>query len=124
MPSLNAHADIVRDWSLLLDAAERSPEVQPEVEKERQRVAQSLTEVQALKARQDELTALRQEVTQQLRTAVAQGKDAAMQFRAVLKAKLGLRNERLVHFKVAPLRKRPRKRLPVEKPTDGEATGS
>ena len=123
MPSLTSHADIVRDWKMLLDASERSPEVLPEVEKERERLAQRLAEVQAFKARQDELTALRQQVTQQLQAAVTQGKEAAMQFRAVLKGKFGPRNERLVHFKVAPLRRRPR-RLVVEKPTDGEVTGS
>lgn len=123
MPSLTSHADIIRDWMMLLDASERSPEVLAELEKERERLTQRLAEVHALKARQDELTALRQEVTQQLQAAVAQGKEAAMQFRAVAKGKFGPRNERLVHFKVAPLRKRPRK-LVVGKPTDGEVTGS
>lgn len=124
MPSLRSHADVIRDWMMLLDSADRSPEVLAELEKERERLAQRLTEVQALKARQDELTALRQQVTQQLQTAVTLGKEAAMQFRAVVKGKFGPRNERLVHFKVAPLRKRPRKLVVVvEKPTDGEVTG-
>jgi len=114
MPSLNAFADIVRDWESLLDAAERSPEIQPGIEVERQAVAQGLAEVRSLKARQDELTALRQQVTQQLKAAIARGKELAIQLRAVAKAKLGPRNERLVHFNMVPLRKRQRK--PVEKP--------
>ena len=120
MPSLNAFADIIRDWEMLLDAAERSPEVLPGIEVERQAVEQVLAEVRALKARQDELTALRQQVTQQLKAAVVRGKDAAMQLRAVVKAKFGLRNERLVHFKVAPIRRRTRRRADEEKPPDGE----
>jgi hypothetical protein len=87
---------------------------------ERQSVAQLLAEVRFLKARQDELTALRQQVTQQLKSAVARGKEAAMQLRAAAKAKFGPRNERLVHFKVAPLRRRVRRRTDEEKPPDGE----
>ncbi|HYU35280.1 MAG TPA: hypothetical protein VEW48_24265 [Thermoanaerobaculia bacterium] len=118
MPSFNAFADVNRDLELLLDAAERSPEIQAGIEVERQAVAEVLADVRSLKARQDELTALRQQVTQQLKAAIARGKDAAMQLRAVVKAKFGPRNERLVHFKMAPLRKRPRK--PVEKPVPEE----
>ena len=124
MPSLNAFADIIRDWEMLLDAAERSPEVLAGIDLERQAVAQLLAEVRLLKARQDELTALRQQVTQQLKDAVARGKDAAMQLRAVVKAKFGLRNERLVHFKVAPIRRRTRRRADEEKPPDGEVSAA
>lgn len=114
MPSLNTYADVVRDWRMLLDAAERSPEVKEEVEKERLGVERALGEVQVLKARQDELTALRQQITQELKTSIARGKESAIQFRAILKAKFGPRNERLVHFKVAPIR--PRRRRLVETP--------
>lgn len=117
MPSPNSHADVIRDWMLVLEATERSPEVQAEVEKERLKVAQLLAEVQTLKARQVELTALRQQATQQLKATVVQGKEAVMQFRAILKAKFGPRNERLVQFNMAPLRKRSRK-LVEKKPTD------
>jgi hypothetical protein len=120
MPNLNAFADIIRDWEMLLDAAERSPEVLPGIEVERQLVAQLLAEVRFLKARQDELTALRQQITQQLKDAIARGREAAMQLRAVVKAKFGPRNERLVHFKVAPIRRRVRRRADEEKPPDGE----
>ncbi|HKH48868.1 MAG TPA: hypothetical protein VKM72_29730 [Thermoanaerobaculia bacterium] len=112
MPSLNTYADVVRDWRMLLDAVERSPEVKEEVEKERLGVERALGEVEALKARQDELTALRQQVTQELKASVVRGKESAIQFRAILKAKFGPKNERLVHFKVAPIRPR---RMVVEK---------
>jgi hypothetical protein len=120
MPSLNSFADIIRDWELLLDAAARSPEVQKGIEEERQIVEQVLAEVKTLKARQDELIALRQQVTQQLKETVVRGKEAAIQLRAVVKAKFGPRNERLVHFKVAPLRRRVRKRVDGEKPPPEE----
>jgi len=114
MPSLNTYADVVRDWRMLLDAVERSPEVKEEVEKERLGVEKALGEVEALKARQDELTALRQQVTQELKASVVRGKESAIQFRAILKAKFGPKNERLVHFKVAPIRPRARRTV-VEK---------
>ncbi len=87
-------------------------------------MAQLLAEVRGLKARQDELTALRQQVTQQLKEAVARGKEAAIQLRAVVKAKFGPRNERLVQFKMAPLRKRPRKQQPVFKKPAVELPGN
>jgi hypothetical protein len=109
MPNLNSHADVVRDWERLLDAVLRSPEVQAGVETERVSVEQWLLRVRDLKARQDELSALRQGVTQELKAAVTSGKEAAIQLRAILKAKFGPRNERLVHFNMAPLRKRVRR---------------
>jgi hypothetical protein len=118
MPSLNSYADITRDWTRLLDAAARCPEISAEIDRERQVMQQALADVQVLKARQDELTALRQEATQQLGEILKRGKDAAIQLRAVVKAKLGPRTERLVQFDVAPLRKRTRKT--GEKPPDGE----
>jgi hypothetical protein len=122
MASINSYADIVRDWTGLLEAAERNPDVQPSVEAERQSLAQALTEAQSLKARQDELTALRQEGTQQLNAVLTRGKETAMRVRAVVKGKIGPRSERLVHFNVAPLRRRTRKA--AAKPPDGEPTGT
>lgn len=121
MPS--AFADYLRDWTLLLDAAQRSPEVADGIETERKSLANALEQVTTLKARQDELTALRQQVTQELKAALVHGKDAAIQFRAVVKAKFGPRTERLVHFNMVPIRKR-RKKAEGEKPTDGEVASS
>jgi pantothenate synthetase len=109
MSSINSHPDIIRDWEGLLEAAERNPDVQPSIEEERQSLVKSLAEVQEIKARQEQLTALRQEATQQLAAAVTRGKEAAIRIRSMVRGKIGPKNERLVHFKVAPLRKRPRR---------------
>jgi hypothetical protein len=118
MSSINSYADIFRDLEGLLDAVERSPdEVQASIEPERQSLALSLTNLQSIKARQEELTALRQEATQQLKVAVTQGKELAIRVRSVVRGKIGPRNERLVHFKVAPIRKRPRKPTVIVEPT-------
>jgi uncharacterized protein YhaN len=126
MPSAKAQDAVIRDLEELGEADDRSPETQQELAKERQGVDTSLTGMKTLKARQQELKALRQEVTQQLNAAFARGKDAAITYRSAVRAKIGPRNERLVHFKVAPLRKRPRKQkvVFVVKPPDGEASGS
>jgi len=123
-----SYAGRMNDWKGLLEAVERNPDVQPSLEAERQTLAQSLAEAEGLKARQDELTAQRQEVTQLLKASLERGKDVAMRVRAITKGKVGPRSEKLVHFKVAPLRKRTRKSQTVKgkkgevKTTDGEGS--
>jgi hypothetical protein len=124
MPNINSQALLIRHLEGLVDAAERSPEVKEQIEPEFKTLEASLLNLRTLKARQEELTALRQEITQQLTAAMVQSKESGIRFRAAVKAKLGPRNERLVHFKVAPLRKRPRKPVLVVKPLDGETSGT
>lgn len=129
MRKVNSQADVMADWAELLDAVKSKPDLQPAVDAESQALAQSLTEVQGLKARQNEMEALRQEATQKLNDAVAKGKETAIKIRSVLRGKVGPKSELLVHFKIAPLRKRPRKpgQQTVKKPgggAPGETPGS
>src|SRR4029077_9697384 len=124
MPSPKSQADVMADWEELLDAVQKNPDLQPSVETERQSLAQSLTDVQTLKNRQNELRGLRQEVTQQLGVAIEQGKDTALKVRSVVKGKVGPKNERLVHFNIAPIRKRPRKPKPVVPPVETPSGGA
>jgi hypothetical protein len=77
-----------------------------------------LAQIQGLKTRQNELRGLRQEVTQQFKAAVAEGNETAIKVRSVVKGKIGPKNERLVRFKISPLRKRPRK-AKVNEPAGG-----
>ena len=100
------------------------PEVQPTVDTDRQSLAQSLTTVQGLKARQNQLQGLRQEVTQQLAAELTKGKETAIKIRSMTRGKIGPKSERLVHFKIAPLRKRPRKAKQVVKKPAEEAPGA
>lgn len=116
MSSINSYAYTVNDWEGLLEASLRTPELLASLEPERQFLVESLAEVQGLKAQQLELTALRQEATQKLQEAMRRGKDVAIRVRAVVRGKVGPRNERLVHYNVAPLRKRPRKAKETEPP--------
>ncbi len=124
MSKVSSQADVMADWDELLQAVQANPDLQPAVEAERQALTQSLTEVQGLRARQNEASAIRQESTQQLRDAVTKGRETAIKIRSVLRGKVGPKNERLVHFKIAPLRKRPRKpKQEVKKPA-GETPGA
>jgi hypothetical protein len=120
MGNVNSQADVMADWESLLQAIQSNPDLQPVVDAERQSLAQSLTEVQGFKAHQNEMTALRQEATQKLNDAVEKGKETAIKIRSVVRGKIGPKSERLVHFKIAPLRKRPRKAgLTAKKPVGG-----
>ena len=118
MSSINSQADVMTDWKGLIEASDRSPEVLQLVAPERQALGESLVEVETLKARQMELTAQRHEVTQQLKDAITRGKVIAIQIRSMARGKIGPLNERLVHFRVAPIRPRSRKRI-LPKPDDG-----
>jgi hypothetical protein len=123
MSNVNSQADVMADWVDLMQAIQSDPEVQPALDTDRQTLAQSLTNVQGLKARQNELQGLRQEVTQQLTAEVAKGKETAIKIRSMVRGKIGPKSERLVHFKIAPLRKRPRKTAQTVKKPAGGASG-
>ena len=120
MSSVNAHADVALDWKGLLDSTETSPDLLSSVVTERELLAGHLGNFHVLKARQQELTAQRQEITQQLEEVIARGKEVAVTIRSVLRGKVGPWNERLVHFKIAPIRRRPRKPVDLngKKPAD------
>jgi hypothetical protein len=123
VPAPTSYADLITHWTQLLEAANRSPEMKVGIEDERTALESVLAEVIALKARQDELTAFKQETTQNLVGAVKRGKDIALRFRSIARAKVGPHNERMVLFNVAPIRKRGRRPV-VEEPTDGGTPGA
>ncbi|HEY4591990.1 MAG TPA: hypothetical protein VIJ61_06250, partial [Thermoanaerobaculia bacterium] len=93
MSKVNSHADVMADWEELLQAVQSDPEVQPTVDADRQVLAQSLTTLQGLKARQNELKGLRQEVTQQLKDTVAKGRETAIKIRSMTRGKIGPKSE-------------------------------
>jgi hypothetical protein len=123
MPSKNSYPVLINDFEELIAATDKTPDLLPSIEPERQVLAQVLAEVQSLRARQKELTALKQRATQQLREAMSRGKEATIQIRSVLRGKVGHKNELLVQFKVAPARKRRRKPEEEEEP-NGENPGT
>jgi hypothetical protein len=124
MASKNSFASLLTDFQELLTAVEKHPEVQPSMEAQRQGMVQALADVQTVKARQAELIALKQAATQQLKAAVAKAKESAIQVRSMVKGQIGPKDEVLVHFNVAPLRKRTRKPKEEVKKPNGENPGT
>jgi DNA-directed RNA polymerase alpha subunit len=124
MPSKNSYPVLITDFEELLAAVDLTPNLQPSIEVERQALAQFLVEIQSLRARQAELTALKQQATQQLKAVIEKTKEAAVKVRSMVKAKIGPKDEVLVHFKVAPQRKRPRKAKQEVKEPNGENPGT
>jgi predicted RNA-binding protein len=78
----------------------------PDISAERQILEQSLAFAEEAKGRQDAAKGDRQLATQQVKTALARAKDAAIQIQKAAVFKLGPRNEKLASFLVAPLRQR------------------
>ena len=106
MPSTGNYAKVVQDWSQILAATEEHANKMTDVTAEREELEQILQKAQEAKARQESSTAARQVATQELKGLLAQGNDVAMRLRFAAKLKLGPRNEQLVQFGAAPLRKR------------------
>ena len=122
MPNVNSFADVTLDWEGLLAALREHPDLWNLLEPERLDLENDLTLVRNLKARQEAYKAGRQEMTQQIKAVVDRGRGKAIAIRAVAKGKIGFRNERLVHFKVAPVRTRKRKPVvEIQPPSEGPA---
>jgi hypothetical protein len=103
---VSSYSDLIREWERLLSAVLLNALSLPSAEVFRVSLAEILPKVKDAKARQDALQADRQAVTQELEGLIAQGKEISIRLRGVARADLGPRNEQLVHFGVAPLRKR------------------
>jgi len=116
MPIATSYPDTVEDWEGLLTSARNNTDKLPDISRHTAALEQMLAQTKEMKALQHSHTAARQEATQQLKKLMAQGRELAIRLRAVVKGEIGPMNERLVQFKVAPLRKRPRKT--AEKPPE------
>jgi hypothetical protein len=123
MPDITSFAGTLQDWEGLLAALKEQPDLQVILEAERLALEKDLAEARLLKARQEAQIAGRQELTQQIKALVAHGREVAITIRSVARGKIGYRNERLVHFRVAPVRKRARKTAVVTPPA-GEPTNT
>ena len=98
----------LRDWEELLSAVVDNTESLKEAEDLRVLLEQLMTQARALKARQDSFTANRQRLTQELGKVLVEGREVAMRIRGLVKFRLGPKNEQIVQFGMAPLRKRSR----------------
>jgi len=122
MPNLNSYADLTRDWRKLIDGYNDNATVMAPAEPQVIALKQTLEQTQELKATQDSYAANRQQSTQELLELFKVGREQARQLRAMAKALLGTKNERLVQFEVAPIRSRSRsKDTPAEPPVEPPA---
>jgi hypothetical protein len=106
MSSINGFGDIVTDWRNVLSAYEYHAELLDAAAEDRDLLERLLQNAERLKGEQDRLRGDRQLATQQLNATIVQGKDAAIRIRSLARSKLGHKNERLVQFRVAPVRPR------------------
>jgi hypothetical protein len=116
MSNNGSYADLVQDSERLLRGFEDNAEVLAAAEPQRNALDNSLGRLQNVKARQDSFAAQRQQSTQELDQLMLQVREDARRLRGMVKGLLGTKNERLVQFKVAPIRSRPRLPLPEPPP--------
>jgi hypothetical protein len=76
----------------------------------------ALGKIRMLNARRSTLVADKQKATQDLKAAVAEALNLAIDVRAIIRGEVGARSEKLVEFGVTPLRKRSRKAKPAGEP--------
>lgn len=117
MPNNSSYADIIRDWEKLLASVQGDASTLPSAESHRLALQQTLDQIKTQKTRQDTLQATRQETTQDLNNLIVQGREQVIRLRGVVRAEVGPKNERLVQFGVAPLRKRSRRTTTPTTPT-------
>jgi hypothetical protein len=90
---------------LLVALAENAATL-PDVTVERHGLEVALTAAEVAKNRQDAAVGNKQLATQELQSALASAKDAAIRLQSAARFALGPRSEKLVVFQVKPLRKR------------------
>jgi hypothetical protein len=116
MPGLTEYGKIFRDWEGLLGAAEKRAALLPGADDLKAALVGHLTKARELKLKQEGFDGDKKETTEQLRSVVKQGRDAASMLRAFVKGRIGLRTEVLKEFGVSPTRSRKRAKSPEEPP--------
>jgi hypothetical protein len=105
MPKISTYGDAITDLIRLLGAAEENAVQLPDITVIKLELGNVLNLAHDAKLRQDLHGSERQRATQDLKDALARGRDAAIQIRSAARLALGARNPKLVQFRVSPLRK-------------------
>ena len=113
MPIINTQSDTIVDAEELLAAVAANLSQLPNIEEHRAPLELVLGRIKGLRTVQKTLAADRQKVTQELKAAYREARDLTIQLRGAIRAKIGVRSEKLVEFKVPPLRSRPRRSKPA-----------
>jgi hypothetical protein len=116
MPTDNSYRTAIPSWEETLAACIQHAEKLPDLTAEITALGGFLNQAKALRLQQDSATATRQVATQELRQVIKDGQEVARRIRDAAKFKIGQRSERLVQFKVKPLRPHARKAATAEKP--------
>lgn len=112
--SNNSYNDTTGDWVGLLAATHEHDEALPDIERHRSALEQHLDKTRLLKGRQESAQAAKQRATQELSSALTEGRELAIRLRGAVKANLGPKNEQLVQFGMTPQRKRSRRKKSPE----------
>jgi len=118
MGSTNSFADVVLDWEDVLVACRNNAEVMRSAEPLRLELERILGTARDAKGRKEAAIALKQQLTQELKQVLKDGREVARRLRGAAKAQLGTKNEALVEFKARPIRDRKgrRKKTPETPP--------
>jgi len=116
MPGITDYGKLFRDWEGLLGAAEKRAAALPGADDLKAALAGHLAKARDLKLKQEGFDGDKKETTEQLRSVVKDGRDAASMLRAFVKGRLGLRTEVLKEFGVQPTRSRKRAKTPEDQP--------
>jgi hypothetical protein len=108
-----SHADFVTDWETLLKNVSDAAAELPNMDAYKGPLEQVLTQTMSTIAQSHATRGVKQQGTKDLRGLIVQGKDAAAQLRAAVKAHFGPRSERLLQFGMTPIRPRKKKKEPA-----------
>jgi len=100
----SSFADVYTDVQKLLLAATANAEAIPELATAKAELERLFTELQDLSVRRDNINAEKQALSQRLKTVKLLAREKSSELRSFLRFKLGMRNEKLVEFKVPPRR--------------------
>lgn len=117
MPTKSSLADTMLEAEQALASVVSNADLLPSVEKYRAPLEEAVTELKGLSTRQQTLIADKQKVTQDLKAAARRVKDLLIHLKAAVRSDIGPRSEKLVEFKIAPLRPRSRKAKASDKAT-------
>jgi hypothetical protein len=120
--------DKVADLRGLSARAAENASSLPDITAEKEALDKSLELFDEARTQQKIHEAEKQKATQDMKTALDRGKEAARQIRLATKFRLGARNEKLVLYNVAPLRTNAGRKAavlqPPEEPKGGNPSGT
>lgn len=116
MPNKSSLADLILEADQALAASAANAGMLPSIEKYRAPLEEATKGLKVLSTLQQTLIADKQKVTQDLKAAVRRVRDLLIHLKTAVRSDIGPRSEKLVEFKIAPLRQRPRKTKPPAEP--------